>query len=253
MEVDGDRFGVNNDPPLVVDIGESDIGLDRHVWLTLQVVFPFDHMRRLFNDRFYILALIEVGFEVNIGRARVDLDGVLGHGCRGVHVRRQHFQIDLDLFRRGFGVFAGVGADDGDDVAILVDLVVVQDRTVPAVSLVGREGDQAGDAVSPLDVLVGNDLENAGHLLGLGAVDPLDDGVGDFGLDECALEGVFGELGPHVFAEIPQPADLGNECGARNTGTVNPAVGRCLYSMAASVISPRSTLAASMTASTIML
>ena len=48
---------------------------------------------------------------------------------------------------------------------------IVQDGTVPAVTLVCREGYQAGNAVFPLDVFIGHDLVDAGHLFRFREVD----------------------------------------------------------------------------------
>ncbi len=226
--MDADGLGVDDNPALVIDIGKADIRLDRHVGLALQVVFAREGMRRFFDYGFYFVAFFTVAGVIDVRGARVDLDGVFGHGCRGIHVCRQDFQVDLDLFSRGLGVFLGVGADDGHHVAVLVDLVVVQDRAVPAVTLVGRERDETSDAVLALDILVGNDLEHARHFFCFGGVDALDDSVGNLGLHQCALQGVFGELGGHVFAEVPQAAGLGDECRARHARAVYPSVSRLL-------------------------
>ena len=96
-------------------------------------------------------------------------------------------------WRLPWRILGAVGADDGDGVAVLEDLLVAQDGTIPAVTLVGREGDQAGDAVLALDVLVGDDLVHAGDGLGLGHVDGQDLGVGDLGLDQFAVQGSGGQ------------------------------------------------------------
>ena len=52
-------------------------------------------------------------------------------------------KIQFDLVGGGAGVRFGVGAHDGEGVAVLEDFGIVQDGTIPAVTLVGREGDES--------------------------------------------------------------------------------------------------------------
>ena len=58
-------------------------------------------------------------------------------------------------------------------VAVLEYLGIIKNRPFPAVALVGGEGDQAGDAVFALDVLMGQHAIHAGHLFGFRGVDAL--------------------------------------------------------------------------------
>ena len=145
----------------------------------------------------------------------------------------------------------GVGADDGDGVAELEDLVVAENRPVPAVAFVGGEGDQAGDAVLALDILMGDDLDHAGHLLGFGGVDGEDVGVGHLGLHQGELQGILGHFQAEIGAVIAGAGDFGH--GAEAAGylvpQIRPSAG-ILKASSSMLISPRSTLAASMTAST---
>ena len=107
------------------------------------------------------------------------------------------------------GLLRGVGADNGDGVAVLKDLLIAQDGPVPAVAQVGGEGDQPGDAVLALDVLVGHHLEDPLHLFRLGGVDGEDVGVGHVGLDQGQVERFAGQLQPQVGAVVQGPGDLG--------------------------------------------
>ena len=226
MEVDADRLGVDHYPVLTVNIGKADIRFDRHVRLALQVVFTFNHMGGALHDRCSFFTLFHVQLIVNVGGAGMDLDGIVRHGGRSVHVGGQYFQIDLDHLCCSIGVFLGVGTDDGNGITELKNLFIVEDRAIPAITLVGREGDQAGDAVFTFDILVGNDLEYAGHFFRLGGVDPLDDGMGNFRLDQGALQRPFGKLQPHIRTEIPGAGCLGYCSRPRVGGTIHSAVGR---------------------------
>ena len=233
---------------LFIVIGEAHVGLDGQVRLALQVEAILDHVGGRLHDRLGVRPFGDLLLEVDVGRAGVDLDGVVGHGGRRAHVGRQLFQLHLDLLGRGLGLLDGVGADDGDGVAILEDLGVAQDRPIPAVALVGREGDQAGDAVLALDILVGDDLEHAGHLLGFGGVDREDVGVRDLGLHQRQLQRAGGHLQAQVLAVIQRAGDLGHAVGRGYLlPQIWPSAGS-LYSSSSRAISPRSTLAASMTA-----
>ena len=120
----------------------------------------------------------------------MDFDGVGSHRVRGVQVFGQQLEIEFDLVGGGAGVRFGVGAHDGEGVAVLEDFGIVQDGTIPAVTLVGREGDEAGDAVLALDVLVGQHAVHAGHGFRFGGVDAFDVGVGNLGLSQRQMQRV---------------------------------------------------------------
>ena len=106
----------------------------------------------------------------------------------------------------------GVGGNDGDGVTELEDLLVAQDRTIPAVTLVvERQHDEAVDAVLAAgshDILGGDDLLNAGHLLSRGGVNALDQRVADLGLHQRQTQGALGHLQGVVRAEVPGAGDL---------------------------------------------
>ncbi len=122
----------------------------------------------------------------------------------------------------------GVGDDDGDGVPVLEDLLVAQDRTIPAVTLVGGKGDQTGNAILAFDILVGNNLDDARRLLCCRGVDPLDVCMRHVSERESSVEGAFGKLVGFVVAEIPETADLGDGCGTRVACPENGAICRRL-------------------------
>ncbi len=225
VQMDADALRVDGEPSFVIEIGKTDVRLDGQMGLPLQVELVFYDVGGRIHERFCIPSLCDLLLEVDVGGAGMDLDGVIGHGRRRAHVGRKLFELDLDLFGRRPGVLHGVGADDGDGVAELEDLRVAQDRTVPAVAFVGREGDEAGDAVFALDVLVGHHLVDAGHLFGFGGVDGEDVGMGDLGLDQGQLQGVGRHLQPEVRAVVAGAGHLGQRARTRIFPAPDPAVG----------------------------
>ncbi len=140
----------------------------------------------------------------------MDFDGVLRHGGRSAHVGRKNLEIELHLLRRCGGVLVAVGADDGHGIAVLEDLLVAQDGAVPSVTLVRGEGDEACDPVFPPDVLMGDDLVDAGHLLRLGGVDAFDIGVGNLRLHERRMKGFLRHLEDEIGAVIQGSGDFGH-------------------------------------------
>ena len=175
MDVQGDGFGIDVQIALVVGVGVAAVRFHGHVRLAAHVEFLFDHVRGGFEDGRGFFALDDFLGEIHVGRARVNFQGVVGHGRRGVHVRRQFFEFDLDLFGRGLGLSLGVGADDGQGVAVLEDFLIAEDGPVPAVAAVANGvDDQAVDAVVAAHVLVGQDAVDAGHLFRFRSVDGQD-------------------------------------------------------------------------------
>ena len=106
-----------------------------------------------------VITLLTFGDLLNVVDVRgtgMDFDGIRLHGGRGAHVGGQLFQLDLHLGSGGLGVLLGIGTDDGDGVTSLENFGIAEDRTLPAISQVGGEGDQAGNAVFALNVFMGN-------------------------------------------------------------------------------------------------
>ena len=216
MQADG--LGVDVQFAGIVKKGESDIGLDGQVRLAAGVKVALDHHLGLVEDGLGVLALGDLLDVIDVRRAGVDLDGVGLHRLGSAHVGGQNLEFDLDLLRGLAGVLLGIGADNGNGVTVLEHLGVAQDRPVPAVAQIGGEGDQAGDAVLALDVLVGDHLDHAGHLLSLAGVDGEDVGMGDLGLHQGELQGVLRQLQTGVGTEVPGAGDLGGGARPRHVG-----------------------------------
>ena len=228
VQMDADRLAVDNQLALVVDVSEAYVGLDGQVRLTLRVVFLADNsVFRIVEGSFRILALDLVADVVVVRGAGMDFDGVRSQGVRGVHVFGQLFEVNLDFVGSSAGMLFSIGADDGEGVAILEDLGVIQDGTIPAVALVlVREGDEAVDAVLALDVLGGKDSEDAGHLESFGGIDALDVGVRNLGLHEGEVQGVLRHHMRIIVAVFGSTGNLGNGGAAGHTGTPDAAVNR---------------------------
>ena len=228
VQLQTNGLGVEAHLAFIIDIPESDVRLDGHLGLTAKIVLAFHNIGGFFHDRLGVLTLDQILGEVDVRGAGVDLDGVRSHGRRCVHVVRKYFQVELHQLSGGIGMLFCIGNYDGNGVPILVNLIVTENRAVPAVTLVGGEGYQTGDAVFALDVLVGDNLDHAQRLLCRGGIDPLDVGMGHIGIREGGVESAFGELAGLVVAEIPETADLGNGCGTRIACSVHSAVRRSL-------------------------
>ncbi len=225
VQVDADALGVDGEALVVVEVGEAHIGFHGQVGLALEVVAAFHHVGRGLHQGCGVLPLDHGDFEVDVGGAGVDLQGVLRHGRRRAHVGRKLLQLHHDLLGSGPGLVLVFGADDGQGVPVLEDLGVAEDRPVPAVPGVGGEGDQAGDAVLALDVLVGDHLEDPGHLFRGGGVDALDRGMGHPGLDQGQVEGLGGQLQAQVGPVVQGPGDLGHGAGAGVLAAPDGAIG----------------------------
>ena len=252
VQVERDALGVDGDAAFFVGVREAAVGLEEEMRLALQVVLALDDVGRRLEDLLGVLALDERLVVVDVGRARIDLDRVVGDGVHRVHVGRQLLELHLDLVDRRQRLLVRVGADDRQRVAVLVHLGVAEDRALPAVGQrVLGEHDEAVDAVLALDVLVRDDLEHARHLLRLADVDGEDVGVGDLGVDDGALQRAGRHLVLVVGAVVDGAGDLGDGRRPREPRVPDVAVVRHLVRELFLVgISPRSTLAASRTAST---
>ena len=177
---------------------------------------------------------------------RVDFDGV----GASVQVFGQQLEIEFDLVGGGAGVRFGVGAHDGEGVAVLEDFGIVQDGTIPAVTLVGREGDEAGNAVLALASQSARGT-SPGMASASEVSDALDVGVGNPGLSQRQMQRVRRHLESGIRTEVVRAGHLGDGVGTRGRREphVRPSTGS-LYSMSLTDFSPRMTAAASMTAST---
>lgn len=208
MQMDADGFGMDCDPSLLIRISVRNIRLDRQMRLTGTVCFHFHYIRSALHDRSRVVSLDTVGLIVDVRRAGMDLDGIGSH-CLGCgHISRKDFQIDLHCLCRRFRMLYRICADHGDRVAVLEYFLVAEDRAVPAVSLVGREGDKTRDPVLARYVFVCNNLRNTRHLLCFCGVDAPDVCMGYFCLYECDLKGIFRKVPDLVRAEVPLAGHL---------------------------------------------
>ena len=210
MQVDTDGLRVHGDHAVLVNVGVAAVGLQMQVGLTGAVGLDFHHVGS--GVKVEVGTLDTVGLVVGVGSAGMNFDGVLGNGVHGVHVGGQLFDVHDHGVSGGTGVGLGVGGNDGDGVTELEDLLVTQDRTIPAVALVvQRQHDQTVDAVLAAgghDVLGSDNLLNAGHLLGLGGINALNQSVADLGLNQSQTQGALGHLQSVVRAEVPGTGDL---------------------------------------------
>ena len=226
VQMDGHRLGVDDHLALFVDVAIAHIGFDGQVGLALGVVAAFgNHVGGVVEEGSGIRAFFFKLFVIDVGSARVDFDGVRSHGFGGAHVFGQQLKVKLDLFSRSAGIAFRIGAHDGKGVAVLEDLGIVKDRTFPAVTLVGGEGDKTGDTVSALHVLVGDHLIHAGHFFGFRCVDALDESVRNLGLSKGQVQGVGGQAVRRIRAKFGSAGNLGNGSGTRNGGTPDAAIG----------------------------
>ncbi len=176
--------------------------------LAAAIGFGFDDVGRLGHDRRGFVALDDALLVIDVGYAGVDFERVRFLCRPAVHVGGQHFDVDNDLLGCVASMLHSVGGDHGNGVTKLEDLVLAKDRAIPAVTLVGREGDQAGDGVLAFDVLPGDDLDDARHLFGSGGIDALDVGVRHLGLHQRQVQRVGRHVLRNVGAEVPGARDL---------------------------------------------
>ena len=78
-----------------------------------------------------------------------------------------------------------------------------------ALALGARHVQRTGQVVGALDVLGGQHLDDAGHLLGFTGVDAEDVGVVGFGKHDGEVGDALGHLQRHVVAVVGQTGDLG--------------------------------------------
>ena len=188
VQMHADRLRQDRQHAVVIDEGLAAVRLQMEVRLARAVGGDVDHGGGARHQRLGVGTLDDALLVVGIGNAGMDFHGVGRERREAGHVGRQHFEVDLDLLGRGAGMLLGVGGDDGNGVAELEDLLLAQDRAIPAVTLVGREGDEAGDGILAAHVLPRDDPLDARHLLGFRGINVLDQGVADLGLYQCEAQ-----------------------------------------------------------------
>ena len=210
MQENADTLGVDRQTAFFIKVGIPAVRLDRQMRLAAAIEIVFHGIRRFFHQRLRFRALDDALLVIDVRRAGMNLDRIRGHGGRCAHIRRQDLQIHLDHLGRRLGVGLGVGANDGNGVPILEHLVLAKNRPVPAVALVGRESNQAGNCVFAFHVLMGHDLENTGHLLRFRRIDILDQRMRHFRLHQRQTQGSLRHLQRAVGAEVPGSRYLGH-------------------------------------------
>ena len=156
------------EPTLVVEIGQTDVRLHGEVRLPLQVVFVFDDVGGRFHQRRGVLALGALLLVVDVGRAGVDFDRILGHGGRRTHVGRQLLELHVDLLGGRPGILLRVRGHDGDGVAELKDFLDRRGSGGPS-----RRPCWSGKVIRPvmrflpLTSLWVMTFDDPGHLLGV--------------------------------------------------------------------------------------
>ena len=214
---------------VLVDVAIAAVRLQMQMGLTGAVALDLNLLGIGHAVPIKVGPLDTVGFKEGVGRAGMDFDGVLRHGVQCVHVGGQLLNFHLHRVGRCPGVGLGIGCHNGDGVAELEDLVAAQHRALKAVGLVVLgQHDKAVDLVGAAggqNVLIGDDLEHAGHLLRLGGVNALDVGVGDLGLGQSQAQGVLGHLQRVVSAEVPGTGDLLGGGGTDVLGALDAVAG----------------------------
>ena len=164
VEMDADTLGLDSQAALFVKICASAVRLHGEVRLAAAIKFILDHMGCLFHQRRRILTLYDSLLIIDVRSTRMYLHGIGRHSRRGAHVSGKNFEVHLHLLCSGIGIFIGIGADDCNGVSELKDLILAKYWTVPAISLISREGDQTRNGVLALHVLMRDDLVYARHL-----------------------------------------------------------------------------------------
>ena len=125
----------------------------------------FRHKSCGFHDGACLLPFDTIGLVVNVGRSRMDLNGILCHGLRRAHISRKRFKVQPYFFGCLFCVFLCVGGDHSHRIPYLEDLFITEDRTVPAIPFIVGKGDKAADAVLSLYILCSDHFDHTGHFL----------------------------------------------------------------------------------------
>ncbi len=166
---------MNGQHAVLIDVGVAVVGLDGEVGLAGAVAVYLDHVGFGNAVPVELIALYAVCFIIFVGNSGVNLNGVGGKRLGDAHIGGQNFKIDLDCGSGSFGMLLGVGRDYCDGIAELEDLFIAEDGSVPAVALVvERQHYKTVYTVLAGHILCCDDLEDAGHLLGLGSVNALD-------------------------------------------------------------------------------
>ena len=212
VEMDTDGFGVDGQHVIFIIVGIAVVRLDVKVRLSGAVGLYLDLLAFGNAVPIEVGTLDGVGLVVLVGNARMDLYRVRSESFGNGHVGGKDLEVQLDCFGSSSCMLFGIGCNYRDSVAVLEDLLIREDRTIPAVALVvERKHDKSVDPVLASgsdDVFSGDDLVYAGHLLGLRGVDAFDVGVGNFCLNESQSQRVGRHLQSFISAEVPGTSDF---------------------------------------------
>ena len=212
MKMYADGLGVNGNHAVLVYVAVAAVGLKVQVRLTRAVALYLDLLCVGDAVPIKVGSLDAVRLVEDVGYAGVNFNSVRLLRVHGVHVGGKLLDLHLDGVRSGAGVRLGVRRDDGYCIAELEYLVRAEHGTLKAVGLVVLgEHDKTVYLVGAAcgkNILIGDDLKDAGHLLGLGGIDALDVGVRYRGLREGEAKRILGHLERFVGAEVPSAGDL---------------------------------------------
>ena len=158
----------------------------------------------------------------------MNLNGILRHGRGSAHVSWKFIQHYLDLVRRRSGVGFRICGHDGNGVSELKDFFITENRAIPAIPFVSRKGDQPGNPVLSLDVLMGNDFKNSRHFFRCRSINRENIGMRRFGLNQGKPEGSSRHFKTYVSSEIRSTGHLGNGAGPWIFASPDTIVGRHL-------------------------
>ena len=210
MQVNADGLGMYGEHTVLIDIGIATVRLQVQMGLAGAVGLNFHHIGC--GIKVKVRAFDTVGFVIGVGNAGMDLNGVLRNGIHGVHVSGQLFNVHFYRIGSGSGMGFGIGGHNGDGVTELENLLITQNRTLPAIGfVVQRQHDKTVDAVLSTgchNILGGDDLEHTGHFFGFGCINALDIGMADLCLNQGQTQGVGGHLQGIVRAKVPSAGDL---------------------------------------------
>ena len=89
VQEQADGLGMDRQASFFIVISKAHITLNGQVWLALQVEVVLHHKRRCFHDRPGVSTFDNLLLVVHVGCARMDFDGIFGHGGRSAHISGQ--------------------------------------------------------------------------------------------------------------------------------------------------------------------
>ncbi len=154
-----------------------------------------------------------------VGNARNDGNSIGQSGLEDIVVNGELLVFDTDLLCCGAGVLAGICSDKSDGLAHSSDLHALANENVGMVRLdEGTAALSAAHIVRALDILVGDDSDNAGHLLCFGGVYLEDVCMSIVRKLNSEVEHAFGHLACDVACVVGDTHDLAESSGTGIAG-----------------------------------